>query len=137
MVAACTAGFGFRTFARVGPIRPRVLGCAQVAEWLMAADCKSAALRSYGGSNPPLCTRLGVGQKVVMDLERRYWVALAIYAILGILIWFTLGDGTVHVAGREVKLKWIPALILAGFVFRTMLHRKAERLRRGSGSVEG
>ena len=22
----------------------------------MAADCKSAALRSYGGSNPPLCT---------------------------------------------------------------------------------
>jgi hypothetical protein len=31
-------------------------GCAQVAEWLMAADCKSAALRSYGGSNPPLCT---------------------------------------------------------------------------------
>ena len=30
---------------------------AQVAEWLMAADCKSAAPRSYGGSNPPLCTR--------------------------------------------------------------------------------
>jgi copper oxidase (laccase) domain-containing protein len=29
---------------------------AQVAEWLMAADCKSAALMSYGGSNPPLCT---------------------------------------------------------------------------------
>ena len=29
---------------------------AQVAEWLMAADCKSAALWSYGGSNPPLCT---------------------------------------------------------------------------------
>jgi hypothetical protein len=31
---------------------------AQVAEWLMAADCKSAALWSYGGSNPPLCTRV-------------------------------------------------------------------------------
>jgi hypothetical protein len=30
---------------------------AQVAEWLMAADCKSAAPWSYGGSNPPLCTR--------------------------------------------------------------------------------
>ena len=29
---------------------------AQVAEWLMAADCKSAAPWSYGGSNPPLCT---------------------------------------------------------------------------------
>src|SRR2546423_15565094 len=32
------------------------VGDAQVAEWLMAADCKSAALWSYGGSNPPLCT---------------------------------------------------------------------------------
>ena len=32
------------------------LGCAQVAERLMAADCKSAAPWSYGGSNPPLCT---------------------------------------------------------------------------------
>ena len=31
---------------------------AQVTEWLMVADCKSAALRRYGGSNPPLCTRL-------------------------------------------------------------------------------
>ena len=29
---------------------------AQVAERLMAADCKSATHSSYGGSNPPLCT---------------------------------------------------------------------------------
>ena len=31
-------------------------GWAQVAERLMAADCKSATHSSYGGSNPPLCT---------------------------------------------------------------------------------
>ena len=31
---------------------------AQVAERLMAADCKSAAPWSYGGSNPPLCTTI-------------------------------------------------------------------------------
>jgi hypothetical protein len=29
---------------------------AQVAEWLMAADCKSAVLWDYEGSNPSLCT---------------------------------------------------------------------------------
>ena len=40
---------------RSGAFRP-VCDCAQVAEWLMAADCKSAAPWSYGGSNPPLCT---------------------------------------------------------------------------------
>jgi hypothetical protein len=41
----------------VWTVAPRVfLSCAQVAERLMAADCKSAAPWSYGGSNPPLCT---------------------------------------------------------------------------------
>ena len=54
---------GFRTG---GDARKRVftgcldLGCvwrwAQVAEWLMAADCKSAVLWDYEGSNPSLCT---------------------------------------------------------------------------------
>ncbi len=37
-------------------LRMESLGCAQVAERLMAADCKSAAPRSYVGSNPTLCT---------------------------------------------------------------------------------
>jgi hypothetical protein len=35
----------------------------QVAEWLMAADCKSAAPWSYGGSNPPLSTSFAAGSK--------------------------------------------------------------------------
>jgi hypothetical protein len=38
-------------FGAVGKIR-----WAQVAEWLMAADCKSAVLWDYEGSNPSLCT---------------------------------------------------------------------------------
>ena len=29
-----------------------------MAEWLKAADCKSAGQTTYGGSNPPLSTRL-------------------------------------------------------------------------------
>jgi hypothetical protein len=28
------------------------------------------------------------------DLERRYPVALALYALLGVLVWFTIGDGS-------------------------------------------
>jgi hypothetical protein len=32
-----------------------------MAEWLMAADCKSAALTCYGGSNPSLPTMTGRG----------------------------------------------------------------------------
>jgi hypothetical protein len=44
---------------------------AQVTEWLMVADCKSAALRSYGGSNPPLCTRLRRFEGVSKALAER------------------------------------------------------------------
>ncbi len=33
-----------------------------MAEWLMAADCKSAALTCYGGSNPSLPTMTGRGK---------------------------------------------------------------------------
>jgi hypothetical protein len=40
-------------FARRG-----VFGFAQVGEWLKPTDCKSVPLRRYGGSNPPLCTRV-------------------------------------------------------------------------------
>ena len=57
-------GFGGRKVLSSGP-RQQVewlgFGWAQVAERLMAADCKSAALWSYGGSNPPLCTTWMVG----------------------------------------------------------------------------
>ena len=52
----CFAGWDRRKPQSGGARRPNPTGWAQVAEWLMAADCKSAAPWSYGGSNPPLCT---------------------------------------------------------------------------------
>ena len=45
--------FGAAVFAPGG-----VFGFAQVGEWLKPTDCKSVPLRRYGGSNPPLCTRV-------------------------------------------------------------------------------
>jgi hypothetical protein len=50
-------------------------GIAQVAERLMAADCKSAAPWSYGGSNPPLCTIKAVvrEQLSVVRMDRGGW----------------------------------------------------------------
>ena len=42
-----------------------------MAEWLMAADCKSAALTCYGGSNPSLPTMNGTarGAHVAQSVE--------------------------------------------------------------------
>ena len=67
------------------------------------------------------------------DLERKYPVALVLYVVLAVAVWFTIGEGTVSVFGRPVELRWIPILILATFAFRTVMAMQAERIRR-SGS---
>ena len=64
-------------------------------------------------------------------MARRYPVALALYAVLAALVWFTVGEGTVVVLGRPVELRWIPIAILGTFAFRTVLARQAEKIRRG------
>jgi hypothetical protein len=65
------------------------------------------------------------------DLEKRYPIALGLYLILAVLVWFTLGEGKVLVAGKQVELRWLPLIILGGLALRTVLARHAERIRRG------
>jgi len=65
------------------------------------------------------------------DLEKRYPIALGLYLILAVLVWFTLGEGKVLVAGKQVELRWLPLIILGGLALRTVLVRHAERIRRG------
>ena len=75
--------------------------------------------------------------KFSMQLERRYYLALVAYAVLGGLIWFTLGDETLHVSGREIKMKVLPAIVIAGFALKTILHWHANRLRTDGGAKKG
>ena len=67
------------------------------------------------------------------ELERRFPVALGMYAVLGLLVWFTMGEGTVLVHGRPVELRLVPLLVIGGLALRTVIARKAERIRRQSG----
>ena len=71
------------------------------------------------------------GTRAGSDLQRRYAVALLLYAVLAVLVWFTVGEGTIVVFGRPVEMRWVPILILATFAFRTMLVRQADKIRRG------
>ena len=64
------------------------------------------------------------------DLEKKYPVALAMFVILAVVAWFTVGEGTVMVHGRPVQLRLIPILILALFAFRTYVAMQADRIRR-------
>ena len=110
----------------------------------MAADCKSAVLWDYEGSNPSLCTskrpergRLKQDRPAGMGamsgagrVERKYRVALALYVVLGILAWTTLGADAVPLFGRVVPLRVLPILVLGGFALRTWVAMQAERIRR-------
>ncbi len=64
------------------------------------------------------------------DLKRRFPIALALYAVLALLVWFTMDAGKVMVMGRPVELRLVPPVIIAGLAVRTVLARQAERIRR-------
>ena len=58
-----------------------------MAEWLMAADCKSAALSCYGGSNPSLPTidhkAVDGGRSLPMQMITVAHVAQSVEHVLG------------------------------------------------------
>jgi hypothetical protein len=71
------------------------------------------------------------------DLDRKFWVALALYAVLAALAWFTLGEGKVLVMGRPVDLRLFPLIVIGGLALRTVLARHAEKIRRGGDGSGG
>ena len=70
-------------------------------------------------------------QRSGSDLEKRYPVALGLYAILGVLVWFTMDAGKVVVFGKPVDLRLVPLIVLGGLALITVLALQADRIRRG------
>ena len=71
------------------------------------------------------------------ELERKYWVALGLYAVLAVLVWFTMSEGRVLVLGRPVALRLLPLIVIGGMALRTVLARQAEKIRRGGDGGGG
>jgi hypothetical protein len=71
------------------------------------------------------------------ELDRKYWVALALYAVLAALVWFTMGEGKILVGGKAVELRLVPLIIIGGLALRTVLARQAEKIRRGGDGGGG
>jgi len=65
------------------------------------------------------------------DLDRKFWMALTLYAVLAALAWFTVGEGAILVHGKPVELRLLPLIIIGGMALRTVLARQAEKIRRG------
>jgi hypothetical protein len=86
----------------------------------MAAGCKPAAPWSYGGSNPPLCTRIWWSVS-------KFAVAMAIFALLELLSWQTLSDP---------KIRVVAMVIVAMFAVRTWVHHRREMLESTGNKAE-
>jgi len=75
------------------------------------------------------------------ELDRKFWVALALYAVLAALVWFTVGEGKFLVHGRAVDIRLVPLVVIGGLALRTVLARQAEKIRRrgdrGAADVGG
>jgi hypothetical protein len=72
----------------------------------------------------------GTVKSAETDLDRKYWLALGMFAVLAVLVWLTMGDGSVLVFGKPVELKLIPLIVIGGMALRTVLARHAEKIRR-------
>jgi hypothetical protein len=79
---------------------------------------------------------LGVGRENALragpDLEKRFPLALTMYAALAVLVWFTMDAGKVVVFGKPVDLRLVPLIVIGGLALRTVLARQAERIRRAA-----
>jgi hypothetical protein len=65
------------------------------------------------------------------SLDKRYPLALVLFVLLAVLVWFTMDSGKVLVLGKPVELRWVPLIIIGGLALRTVLARQADRIRRG------
>ena len=71
------------------------------------------------------------------ELERRFPIALGLYAVLALLVWFTMGEGTVLVHGRAVELRLVPLIVIGGLALRTVVAHQAQRIRSEDSSRDG
>jgi len=82
------------------------------------------------GSSPESDPELVPGRKPGPNLDRKFRVAMVAYGILAVVIWFTLGEGSVLVMGRPVEIRLIPLFVIGTFVLRALVAREADKIRR-------
>jgi hypothetical protein len=64
-----------------------------------------------------------------MQKRKRFYVALAIYAVLGLLIWVTMEDVPLPVGNGQLGIRSLTLIVLAVFAVRTVLHWRADEIR--------
>jgi hypothetical protein len=73
------------------------------------------------------------GMRSGSDLQWRFPLALAMYAVLAALVWFTMDAGKLDVFGKQVEMRLVPLIIIGGLALRTVLASQADKIRHGGG----
>ena len=71
-----------------------------------------------------------------MGKRKRFAIALAAYVLLGLLIWTTMSDVPVRIAGGKISIRGLTLAIVAFFAVRTVLHWKSGDTRESEGGRE-
>jgi hypothetical protein len=64
-----------------------------------------------------------------MDQRKRFFVAMALYAVLALLVWLTMDDSSIPIGSGQISVRGLTFALLAFFAARTVLHWNAERIR--------
>ena len=66
-----------------------------------------------------------------MDQRKRFFVALALYAVLALLAWLMMDGSSVAIGigNGQISIRGLTFALLAFFAARTILHWNAERIR--------
>jgi hypothetical protein len=64
-----------------------------------------------------------------MEKRKRFYVAMAIYAALALLILVTMEDTPLPVGSGHVGIRSLTLIVLALFAVRTVLHWRAAQIR--------
>jgi hypothetical protein len=70
-----------------------------------------------------------------MAIAKRFWVAMSVFAVLGVLEWTTLSADTIRVVDGpngqplfEISIRGVALMVLVLFAFRSWVHYRRETL---------
>ena len=67
------------------------------------------------------------------ELDRKFRIALVLYAVLAALAWFFMDSQEYVINGKRVDLRLLPLIVVGGLAFRTVLAHQADKIRRNGG----
>jgi hypothetical protein len=66
-----------------------------------------------------------------LDINKKFGLAMAAFAVLAILVWITMSDEPLRVFDRDINLRYATLCVLGLFAVRTVLHFLRVRLEKG------